>query len=148
MVVSDEPPKTGRYEKIPLLKEQMMLAVPKGHPFARKESVPLDALAFERLIGMTRGSDLREYTDRILRSAGVSPKLDIECDDPYYVREYVKMGLGVAVFPAVSWKNQFDKEVCLCPLEGDFFRETYLFLSSSATYAASQFAAFVAKSEV
>ena len=148
LIVSDTAPKTGRYERLPFLEEEIMLAVPKGHPFCEKKSISLAALAGERLIGMTKGSDLREYTDRILRSAGVAPELAIECDDPFYIREYVRIGLGVAIFPSVSWQNQFDKDVHFCALEGSFQRKTYIYLSSVASEAASLFAAFVTKGEV
>ena len=60
LVVSEKPPKSGNYERLPFLEEKMMLAVPKGHPFEGKKSVPIEALRGERVIGMTRGSDLRE----------------------------------------------------------------------------------------
>lgn len=148
LIVSEKPPKTGSYERLPFLEEKMMLAVPKGHPFVERKSVPIEALGEERLIGMTRGSDLREYTDRIFRLAGISPALAIECDDPYYVREYVRIGLGVAVFPSVSWQNQFDKDVCFCTIDGDFCRRTDIFLSSTATPAAAKFAAFMTEDTV
>lgn len=148
LIVSEKPPKAGSYERLPFLEEKMMLAVPKGHPFAERKRVPLESLEGERLIGMTRGSDLREYTDRIFRLAGISPSLAIECDDPYYVREYVRIGLGVAVFPAISWQSQFDSDVCFCTLDGDFCRRTDVFLSASASPAAVQFAAFITKDTV
>ncbi len=148
LIVSDTAPKMGHYEKIPLLEEEMMLAVSRGHRFFGRERISLGELATERLIGMTRGSDLREYTDRIFRSAGISPELAIECDDPYYIREYVRIGLGVAVSPYVSWQNQFDKDVHFCALEKGLYRKTFMYLSSGASPAASLFAAFVAGREV
>ena len=82
LVVSDTSPKTGHYQRLPLLEEKMMIALPSAHPLAKKEKVSLKELAGERLIGMTRGSDLREYTDRMFAAAGVSPEMTIECDDP------------------------------------------------------------------
>lgn len=145
IIISDTKPKTGRYTELPLVREEMMLALPKEHPLCENEAITGKMLARERLIGMTRGSDLREYTDQLLRALGVSPKLSIECDDPYYVREYIKMGLGVAVVPSVSWANQFPEGVELRRIETGFYRNSSLYLSSAASSAACAFAAFMAK---
>ncbi len=142
LVVSDASPRTGHYEELPLLEEKMMLAVPKEHALAARRSVSLKELEGEKMIAMTRGSDLREYTDRMFSSAGVSPDISIECDDPYSIREYVRIGLGVTVYPEVSWENQFDGTVSILPLEGNHRRKTGVYLSGSAPHAAREFARF------
>ena len=148
IIVSDTPPAAGQYKRLLLLEEKMMVALPKGHALAKEKSIPLSALKGERLISMTRGSDLREYTDRILRLGGISPEVAIECDDPHYIREYVRLGLGIAIYPSVSWKGQFDKDVSLCPIEGDVSRTTYVFVSVSAPRTAHRFASFLTGEEV
>ena len=142
LVVSDASPRTGHYEELPLLEEKMMLAVPMGHALAGRKSVPLKELNGEKMIGMTRGCDLREYTDRMCAKEGILPEISIECDDPYSIREYVRIGLGATVFPEISWKGQFDKTVSILSLEGDFRRQTSIFLSGSAPHAAREFARF------
>ena len=142
LVVSDASPRTGHYEELPLLEEKMMLAVPKDHPLASRRSVSLMALDGEKMIAMTRGGDLREYTDRMFSAEGVLPEISIECDDPFSVREYVRIGLGVTVYPEISWKNQFDGDVSILSLEGDYRRKTSVFLSGSAPHAAREFARF------
>ena len=148
LVVSDASPRTGHYEELPLFEEKMVLAVAKSHPLASRRSVSLKELTGEKMIAMTRGCDLREYTDRMFASAGVVPDVFMECDDPYCIREYVKMGLGVTVFPELSWKGQFDDSVSILKIEGNFRRVTSVFLSGSAPHAAREFARFAACSGI
>ncbi len=139
IVVSDTPPAAEHYECHPLLTERMALALPEGHPLAKERSISPSRLAKERLIAMTRGTSLREYTEHLFRAAGISPEIAIECDDPYYIREYLRMGFGVAVVPTVSWKDQFPSGVCLRAIEGAPERHVSLYLEKSAPLAARRF---------
>ena len=140
IIVSDTPPASGEYERLPLLSEKMLLALPEAHPLAVRKSIALPLLAEERFITMTAGTSLREYTDRLFRAAGISPTIAIECDDPYYIREYLHMGFGVAVVPSISWKNQFPSDIRLIELEDAPMRDVALYVKKSAPLTARRFA--------
>lgn len=140
VIVSDTPPARGEYECYPLLSEPMAVALPEGHALAGEETLSLSRLAGERFITMTRGTSLREFTERLFHAAGISLEIAIECDDPYYLREYLRMGFGVAVVPTVSWKDQFPSGIRLCALEDAPERPISLYLEKSAPPAARRFA--------
>jgi len=142
IVVSEMPPAPLGYDRFPMVKEEMMLALPMGHPLCKEGIIPVAALAKERFISMTQGTSLREYTDRFFRACGISPEIVIECDDPYYIREYLRMSFGVAVVPTVSWKDQFSEEITLGRIEGTPMREVSLYVEKNAPPAARRFAEF------
>ena len=57
---------------------------------------------------------------------GFEPNISICTDDPFYIRKYVEMGLGIAIFPIFSWKGQFSGDVALIELD-NYSRTTYLY---------------------
>ncbi len=142
IVVSDTPPIAPNYDSFPLLTEKMMLALPEGHPLENEKTISLSALSNERFITMTKGTSLREYTDRLFRAVGISPEIAIECDDPYYMREYLRMGFGVAIVPTVSWKNQFPTGLSFRTLKEAPDRCISLYVEKGAPLTAKRFAAF------
>lgn len=141
IVVSETPPAPFGYERFFLLREEMMLALPKGHPLCAEKSVPISRLATEHFISMTEGTSLREYTNRLFRICGISPEIAIECDDPYYIREYLRMNFGVAVVPALSWKDQFPEEITLKRMENAPTREICFYVEKNAPPTARRFVA-------
>ena len=60
------------------------------------------------------------------REEGFAPNIVIQADDPYYVRRYVEMGLGVAIVPSISWRGQFSDNIQLIDI-GDHERKTVLY---------------------
>lgn len=125
-IISDGADHREHYSKELLLKEKMMLAVPKSHRLAKLGQVDIASLAEEGFITMTQGSRLAELSLAICRSAGFSPRIVISAEDPYYVRKYVEMGLGIAIVPEVSWRGLFNENIAILDI-GDFERQIYLF---------------------
>ena len=125
--------------------EEMLLAVPKNHPLALCESVSLSALGREKFICMPKGSSLGDYTHAAFSRFGISPEIAIECDDPEYILMYLKMGLGLSLFPNRSWGSQVDENIHLIKLEGNLERDSYVYLRKNASVAAKQFAKTLAE---
>ena len=125
-VISDGAEQNERYSRERLLTEKMVLAVEKSHPLAQRGSVALGDIADEPFIAMSKTSRLYEFTSAICRTAGFSPNVVISAEDPYYVRKYVEIGLGIAIVPSISWRGLFSENTVLLDI-GDFRRETYLY---------------------
>lgn len=111
-----------------LVSEDIHLAVRAGHRLAEQEVVQFSDLRQERFITMSAGASLHTITHQLCRNAGFLPEVAIETDDPYYVRKYVEMGLGVALVPTLSWKGQISGELILKPLSPTVRRDTCAFL--------------------
>lgn len=125
-IISDGAEQKDHYSKELLLKERMLLAVPRSHHLAERSSVELSSLSDEGFITMTKNSRLAELSSALCRSAGFVPKVVISAEDPYYVRKYVEMGLGIALVPEISWRGLFSEDTVLLDI-GDHKREIYLY---------------------
>jgi len=124
-IVSDIPPTEKKYERILLTSERMMLAVPE-----RFRKVAEGALASLPFISLGEGTRLHALTKQYCLSLGFHPNVTIQTDDPTYVRKYLEMGLGVAVWPKKSWGDIPPAGVTLTDV-GFPKRDNYVFYESS-----------------
>ncbi|MDS0525827.1 LysR family transcriptional regulator [Clostridium sp. SHJSY1] len=88
---------------IPLITEEIFLAVPLNHPLSKRTSINLTEVTNDDFISLKRGKDLREITDTFCKYAGFTPNVIFESDDPATVRGLIKAGQGIAFIPAISW---------------------------------------------
>ena len=104
-------------EKIELLNEEIVMAVPKDNPLSSLPSIRLEQIANEGLISLKRGHRLREKTDAFCKVAGFIPRITFESDDPATVRGLIRAGQGIAFIPSITWKGVTDESVRLLPIE-------------------------------
>ncbi len=140
IIVSDRRPDPTRFTEMPLIREEILLAVHKDDPLAGCTRVDPTELKRETFISMPKGSSIRDYMDDFFRHHGISPRIAIECDDPEYIRKYVAMGLGVTFFPSVSWKGLESEDTVLLPIGSGIKRHSALYLNRQACRAACLFA--------
>jgi DNA-binding transcriptional LysR family regulator len=81
----------------PLVRDQIVLAVPPGHPFAGK-AIPLEQLQLEQYIAMQEGAGVRHVIEEDLRAAGLRmrdlpSKLELGLQES--VKSAVAAGYGV-----------------------------------------------------
>ena len=116
------------YQKRVLISDEAIcLAVPAGHPLAKREKISVSELAGERFICMPEKSSLYEITVKACTAAGFVPNIAIRLDDPFYIRKYVELGLGIAFVPEISWAGLFSDGVVIRPLPG-LRRKVYAYL--------------------
>lgn len=111
-----------KYTVFPLVTEEIALAVNKSNPLVN-QPVTAETLKQQRFISMPKGTSQYEYTLQCCND--FIPNITIFSDDPYYIRKYVELGLGVAFFPSLSWKNQFSENVVI-KKAGNISRTTYV----------------------
>ncbi len=126
ILISDKCPE-GYIKRGTLVKEDILLAMNKTHRLANKELITPCELLDERFISMPRGRSLYSLTNEICNDAGFIPNITIQTDDPYYVRKYVELGLGIAFIPSCSWEGLFSDSVVLKQV-GSYQRDTYICL--------------------
>jgi DNA-binding transcriptional LysR family regulator len=81
--------------------EPLRLAVPSGHPLARRARIRLAEVSSEPFIMLRPTSLLRQLCENLCEEAGFRPTLGFEGDDLPTVRGFVAAGLGVAIVPAL-----------------------------------------------
>lgn len=98
---------------VPLLDEEVLLAVPQNHRFASRYSINLIEAKDEEFLLLQEWQALRKQADSLCMLAGFEPKVIFQCDNPSTLREMVSLGMGVTFVPYVSWHNVIDQHLHL-----------------------------------
>jgi len=88
-------------ETTPLLREELVVAVPHTHPFAARKTVSIGDLKGAPLVMFRDGYDLRAATLAACRRAGFEPSFALEGAEMDGVLRLAAAGLGVAVVPSL-----------------------------------------------
>ncbi|MFA5938464.1 MAG: LysR family transcriptional regulator [Sinimarinibacterium sp.] len=85
-----------------LVDEDMVVALPSGHPLARRARIPLLALSIEPFVLFSRavGAGLHDEIIIACRDAGFSPRVVQEASQVTSIVNLVAAGLGVSIVPA------------------------------------------------
>lgn len=111
-----------------LFEEEIMLAVNKLHPFSSRQTVSLDDIKNERFISMPNSSELGKIVKSECKKHSITLNNTIICDDPFYVRKYVALDMGVAFAPSIAWRGLWSENVKLISIKDEKIRRrTYLF---------------------
>jgi DNA-binding transcriptional LysR family regulator len=85
-----------------LLTESMHLALPKKHPLAERQVVPLAELSEERWLCGSRPSSCGEVVLRACRDAGFEPQVGFESDDYQVMQGFIAARLGFTLLPDLA----------------------------------------------
>lgn len=88
--------------------DPILVAVPKEHRLADRNSISLTELRDECFVGVKRGYGTRDLVDSICQSAGFIPTYVYEGDEPARLSSLVEAGIGIAFIPSTarhSWEH-------------------------------------------
>jgi DNA-binding transcriptional LysR family regulator len=79
--------------------EELICALPSDHPLARRERIPVAALAREPFVSFpaNAGSSLRDATVHACETAGFTPRVVQEAPDSHTILALVAAGVGVTL---------------------------------------------------
>jgi DNA-binding transcriptional LysR family regulator len=80
----------------PLASEEMLLACPPDHPFAKRRIIPLAELDGERFVDFPAGWGNRLAADQLFLEAGIRREIAVEVADVPNVIDLVRAGFGIA----------------------------------------------------
>jgi DNA-binding transcriptional LysR family regulator len=103
-----------------LFSEDMLVALPQGHPLLKRSAVSLASLSLERFVLFPRsvGSGLYDEIIAACRRAGFSPRIAQEASQVTSIVNLVAAGLGVSLVPA-SMQKIHSMGVSYRPIRGD-----------------------------
>lgn len=87
------------------------VAMSAAHPFARLKSIPLEKLAAEPIVGLSRKEypEYHRFLDRLFAPLHVKPRIAVECDSVSSLITEVEAGRGIAlaipIFKLVAGKR-------------------------------------------
>ncbi|MFM1652867.1 LysR family transcriptional regulator [Brevibacillus sp. B_LB10_24] len=132
--------------ELPVLHEDVYLAVPPGHRLAERSSVSLREVADEPFINYKEGYPFRKMNDEFCREAGIAPNVVCEVDEPSAIGSLVRAGLGVAFVGAC--KGSGETPLIKLRIESPVCRRTFLLAWLEARYlskAACEFRNFLVR---
>ncbi len=124
-IISDDISKYEKYEKTLFIDEKILLVAAKN-TLATGRNITLTGLCSERFITMSPDTSMYRITHHLAKCGGFVPNIVIQSDDPFYIRNYVSMGLGIAFVPEISWKGLFGDNIAFYDI-CNYSRKTYIF---------------------
>ncbi len=95
--------------------EKIYIAVKNDSPLAKKKNIRLDEIKEEGFVSLSSQRNFRSMCDLFCQSAGFSPRIVFETDNPYTVQNLVESGIGVGFWPEYSW-GELAENVKLLPI--------------------------------
>lgn len=92
----------GTLQLKPFAIDRLVLAVPAGHPFAKRRKLAFAEAAGQSFIGLSAGSPLQEHLDEIARQAGLTLSFRVRLRTFDAICRMVEGGAGVAVLPETA----------------------------------------------
>ncbi len=111
-----------------LLEEPMVIALPSGHSLAACRSLALKDLADQPFASLHKNSNLFQITKYYCNQAGFDPQISLSCDNPQAFRELLRLNLGIAMIPTLSWPDMSAYGIVTRPIS-DMDCRRYLLLS-------------------
>jgi LysR family hydrogen peroxide-inducible transcriptional activator len=96
------PMEDSRFEAKELFAEELLLALPPGHPLARKHAIPAAALKGERLIVMREGHCLGDQVLGFCEQRDIKPAISFRSAQLETIHALVAAGLGLSLIPAMA----------------------------------------------
>lgn len=138
------PPDEEGVERSVLLRDNLALFFPKGHPIGRSKSVRWAELRGMELIALTSSSGIRLLMDIGAESADVSAKPAFEVSLVTTALALVKAGLGVSVLPAYALSIADHYGVEARPLSDPTISRDLVFIHASGRSASPAVSSFYA----
>jgi LysR family hydrogen peroxide-inducible transcriptional activator len=100
--IASRPIRDGRLEVQELFSEELLLALPPGHPLIRKRTVNTNDLAGERLIVMQEGHCLGDQVLGFCDRHDVHHHISFRSAQLETIQSFVRAGLGISLIPAMA----------------------------------------------
>jgi LysR family hydrogen peroxide-inducible transcriptional activator len=104
--LASEPIQDDRFEVRELFAEELLLALPPGHPLTRKRAVRAADLEGERLIVMKEGHCLGDQVLRFCDRRDVCPSISFRSAQLETIQALVVSNLGISLIPAMASKSR------------------------------------------
>jgi LysR family hydrogen peroxide-inducible transcriptional activator len=105
LVFASQPIRDERLEVRELFTEELLLALPPGHPLARKRAVNASDLENERLIVMKEGHCLGDQVLRFCDRRDLHPNISFRSAQLETIQSLVSAGLGLSLIPAMAARS-------------------------------------------
>lgn len=113
---------------IALMKESLVVALPKSHPLAAKSELFMEDLRQESFLSLSLSSDLARILQFYCEKSCFAPTITTYVDTPAIMRDLLRLNLGIAFIPERTWEG-FASETITLRKVADLPMERYILLS-------------------
>ncbi|OKI00725.1 LysR family transcriptional regulator [Streptomyces sp. CB02923] len=132
--VASQPLGGSGLRSVVLMEEDVLLAVPAGHPLAGRGRVGLADVVDEPFVTTRTGHWQRELLDRLFAAAGRTPVITCEGDEPAATQFLIGAGLGIGLIPALARNETAEAPVHWLRLDVPGCRRTLSLVRRADTY--------------
>jgi LysR family hydrogen peroxide-inducible transcriptional activator len=100
--LASHPISDPRMEIQELFSEELLLALPPGHPLTRRRTIPASALRGQRLIVMKEGHCLGEQVLGFCDQRRLRPTISFRSSQIETIQALISAGLGISLIPAMA----------------------------------------------
>lgn len=94
-----------------VLREEIVLAVPKDHSLAEKDIIDLNDIKDYSIIGPSSKRSYMQLMQTFFDQAGFHPKMTLEIDNPETLRKLINIGYGISFVPKQTWIDTVQKSI-------------------------------------
>lgn len=137
LCISCSPIKRKGISNLPILTEEILLAVPFTHRLVSRQNIKLREVADEPFMNFKKGHSLRDITDEYCKKAGFTPNIVYETDELKTMKQLIKSGVSIAFWleSLIETENPFhplhiEEPVCLRTYYLSWSEKHYLSVAS------------------
>jgi LysR family cys regulon transcriptional activator len=120
------------------LSYDMYVCTPLNHPWAEeRHRLSLNEIAEQSLILYEQGTSIRNHIDSIFSKHGLSPDVNIEVGGFQALREYVRIGLGIAILSGLMIEESDPEVIYAIPVTDIFGKLGYGIVLRKGRYVSS-----------
>jgi DNA-binding transcriptional LysR family regulator len=120
----------------PFVDDELVVAVPPGHPWAVQRQVALMALSTEPFIHRERGSGSRLVIEQTLKQHGLDPtslRVTAEMGSTEAIKQGIKAGVGIAIISRLALADELRaRTLYAVTLENVAFRRSFYIIRHKA----------------
>lgn len=149
--LSFEPPQTG-LESLVVHKDELVLVVPPGHPFAGREDVALKDLGRETFVAHNARTPARTHIIELFQKHRTPLNIAIELATLETIKDFVRLGAGLAILPRLSVRDGLEAGTLVeVPVKGLAIEKVLRMVyrkEENLSHAAKAFLAIVREREI
>jgi DNA-binding transcriptional LysR family regulator len=149
--LSFEPPQSA-LESLVVHRDELVLVVPPGHPFAGREEVALKELGKETFVAHNARTPARTHIIELFQKHRTPLNIAIELATLETIKDFVRLGAGLAILPRLSVRDALEAGTLVeVPVKGLAIEKVLRMVyrkEENLSHAAKAFLALVREREI
>ncbi|SDW60023.1 LysR family transcriptional regulator [Paenibacillus sp. CF384] len=132
-------------EWVPIIEEEIVLAVPPDHPLAKmNDPIHIENLSAEPFIVLKKGQGFRQNVMELCEQAGFEPRIVFESTNIETIQSLVAAGMGITFVPKMLIRDRVDERTPVyLPLSAPTPIRTLVIASRKGRYLSRAAEAFI-----